>query len=435
MKTIMRINQSYRMSFSDILILWSAVVLFLFAGTASLITAIIPIGMIQCILSGSGLACILILYLMRMPKYTPRKLLYLFLMIVMVFFAVFRSNWGFVSLSTFLISAVFFLFSMEDSRFIYISDMLLKWLFIMNVIYAVFTVACFFSSSFFYSVVLPLFPQNRDRMIELYNQNCIVGLTTHYSTNGTFLSIGALFAFSKYLVEKNKKNGLFTIGFIITILMTGKRAHIIFVALSIFIVYFLSQTDKRMIIRILKMMGVVFVLGIVALIVIIKVPSLATFVTRFTDNSSDDVSSGRFELWSLAFDAFKKNPIFGIGWRHYMSDVGPLFSANHDYDTHNVYIQLLCETGLIGAVCYYIWILIFYVKTIKLYKKSVKQMAFTGLDSRKFYLGFSLLYQSFFLMYCFTGNPLYEIYTFVPYFISCGLTMYFSRKERIVTFS
>jgi O-antigen ligase len=61
-----------------------------------------------------------------------------------------------------------------------------------------------------------------------------------------------------------------------------------------------------------------------------------------------DISSGRIIIWKYAIKIFKQNPVFGIGWENFSAKI-----PEYNIDTvkvHNNFIQLLCETGVIGFV-------------------------------------------------------------------------------------
>ena len=55
----------------------------------------------------------------------------------------------------------------------------------------------------------------------------------------------------------------------------------------------------------------------------------------------------RAEIWSMAWNYFSENPISGIGFRTFMNMT--------EWDTHNVYLKMLTEQGLIGLALY-LWL-------------------------------------------------------------------------------
>ena len=62
----------------------------------------------------------------------------------------------------------------------------------------------------------------------------------------------------------------------------------------------------------------------------------------------DSSSQGRIELWQDALDLFMKNPVTGTGFHtyEYLGRVGPY------RDTHNYYIKVLVETGIVGFILF-----------------------------------------------------------------------------------
>ncbi len=64
----------------------------------------------------------------------------------------------------------------------------------------------------------------------------------------------------------------------------------------------------------------------------------------------EEFSNGRLLLWRLAWEKFLEKPIFGHGWR-YFSEIGFEETGNiNAINVHNIYIQLLCETGVVGFI-------------------------------------------------------------------------------------
>ena len=82
--------------------------------------------------------------------------------------------------------------------------------------------------------------------------------------------------------------------------------------------------------------------------------------------------------------------------------IGSIKDILGDY-SHNVYIQLLAETGIIGFLSYAIAITTSLLMSIKKLKNALKGKNKMVMEI----LGFSILMQIIFIIYSITGNPLY----------------------------
>lgn len=71
--------------------------------------------------------------------------------------------------------------------------------------------------------------------------------------------------------------------------------------------------------------------------------------------------AARLVLWGIAFDLFVHSPILGVGWGNflvlygsYVSDVS--WIPPGIYAAHNIYLQLLSETGIVGFAAFFLLI-------------------------------------------------------------------------------
>lgn len=283
--------------------------------------------------------------------------------------------------------------------------------------YAICTIAFYFMPSFYYNKIVPLFPETQSRLISWYKNGCMAGLTSHYSTNGMFMALGTIILIIVN-IEKNKKRKsdiITLIIFIIALLLTGKRAHALFTIMASAVVYYFHLSNEKKT-RAVKIFGAIL-LGTGAFFILINVvPALSTFVVRM---GSDSISS-RTIMWGWAFDAFKEHPILGIGWGQFRDlTTGRLSWGVMEAHAHNTYVQLLCETGLVGFTLYIIWMGYMLYTTMWLY--AYLRTFPNANENERIYVGFALGVQVFFLLYCITGNPLYDYEMFIPYYISCAV--------------
>ncbi len=304
----------------------------------------------------------------------------------------------------------------------------LKLLNIIYFVYAAATIVFYFTPSFYKGVVVNLFPDSSAKLIQLYDQGCMAGLTNHYSQNAMFIAAGLLITAAGLLKTKKKKwtEIVHCLIMIVALLLTGKRGQVIFAAAAVFAMYyFYTSNNKRT--RLFKIFGAVFAAVCAASIVLTVFPALSTFIVRFQQGmDAGDITANRTMFWALAKDLFMQHKLIGVGWSQFQAYSSTVLSyAAH---THNIYLQLLCEVGIIGTVVYLGWFVYNYINAAKLYKFMRKNAIGSGYALRL--VGFSLCFQTFFLLYGFTGNPLYDEEVYILYFISCSIGIYYSGLMR-----
>ncbi len=256
----------------------------------------------------------------------------------------------------------------------------------------------------------------------------LCGLSGHYSRNAYFCVVGFSVVCSVLLSGKSKRNGIWTILALVMVGMTmliGKRAHFLFMCASFLVVYELmgNTLTKKM-----KRLLVFGLAGSIFLVVIIRIfPSVNYVFKRFIDNfNSGDISNGRIKLYEEAFSQFLNNPILGIGFGNFTLNSYDYFGYQYA-GVHNDYLQWLCETGIVGFI-----INLFFM--IYIYRLSIIEMQ--ALISEKnikrkeelFLIVWSVLFQTFIILYSFTGIPHYDREVFPIYYVACSIPHYLINK-------
>lgn len=254
------------------------------------------------------------------------------------------------------------------------------------------------------------------------------GFSTEVAVSAFYIAFLVLISFFRNWFSKRWMN-LSTIYILIgtyTIVLTSKRAHLLFLLCSIIITAIISNTDMNILRRWGKYIVSIFI-GIISILFVIQYASEESSIGRIIglfegiaggQKSLDELSTGRMSLWLLAIDLFSKNPIVGIGWCNF-------YKHNiFQYHAHNTYLQVLCETGIVGFVFYISFIILtmaFSVKTIRkcviLGKRDYLQVICPGFGMQCFYLFYSI-----------TGNTLYDYWYFWAYCICVVLSSYVGAK-------
>lgn len=249
------------------------------------------------------------------------------------------------------------------------------------------------------------------------------GFTAHYSTNSIYLSFGMVCWACGLIGEKSKpraKDIILGLVLLLALFLTTKRGPLVASVVAVSICYLFVNRDK--------FTGTVLKALVIVLFAILAVGVLATFVPgveatlqRFVELSEDETGNGRSELYDCAWSMFYLNPLFGNGWGSYSKYVattplGVMYSniGFTSMSTHNVYLQLLAETGILGLVFFAapaFATLLFGIRRSRTHDDPM-------LYGDSFCLWACLGMQIFFLVYCLSGNPLYDPQCYIPYFIS-----------------
>jgi len=174
-----------------------------------------------------------------------------------------------------------------------------------------------------------------------------------------FIFYNTLFFFWYLTNLKGFKNSIGFILCIITSLLTFSRGGLVALILVVLLYMLLANLSKK-----IQMMAV----SLVCLVSIYVVASfiqvdLNEVISSRIDDFSTDGGSGRFELWSQAINYFMSNPLIGIGafnFSHYYA-----FDYNIEPFVHNTYLEVLVESGIIGFLFYFSFLLLLIIKLFR----------------------------------------------------------------------
>ena len=306
------------------------------------------------------------------------------------------------------------LFCVTDAEWIYTFE---NAILVISSFYMITTLLFFFVPSLYSSIAIPIFQNSSvfDLQSE-YNRGIMFGFTTHYSSNAIYLALGFIVSVAKAFFSGNRKNCkevFLSFLFLFALLLTGKRAHIIFSIVAIIVTYY-CYAAKEKFGRIFKIMALIIV-GIVAVYIMsFFVPQVMNFVNRFIETAEQgDMLMYRDVFYAYALDGFTKAPILGNGWMWYNHTI----NLNSAYNVHNIYIQLLAETGIVGFIFFVGYFIYAFVRAAHLLVQ-IKKEGNEYLERFSFPIAATLMLQVFFICYGMSGNPLYDTEMFIPYLIS-----------------
>ena len=288
----------------------------------------------------------------------------------------------------------------------------IKFLFAFSCIHALFTIVSYLLPTAFYNIVLPVFPSEISSEISRFMSSGVYpGITDQIGRNAFYISVGISILYG-YLVTYNRKSvrlAYIVLAFLLlTLLLTGKRGHLVANLIAmLFVSSIYGKIEGKGFLK--RFFKIALFLSQVLLLLIYLFPEAAAPFVRFIERQGGDQTSGRIFLYINAIELFKQKPIWGWGCG--------VFSNLYGTGTHNIYLQLLAENGLIGFLLFFSILVFNFANTLKAIKKSM----LNNENQYGIYLIFSLYIQMFYLIYGFTGNPLNDGFILIIYLIASSI--------------
>lgn len=275
-----------------------------------------------------------------------------------------------------------------------------------------------FSPSFYYARVAPIFVNDRVSTWADYEYG-FAGFTYQLGMTAEILVISLIFLLAygnKYIPNKVLIIGL-VILFVICTFLTGKRTNSV---LAIFMVMlyllFNGKINKKLVFVILITLSIA---GVSYFLENADALGDSMIFRRFTHSKeqytdSGEFDSGRSSLWNKAIELYKSNPIFGIGPGKFVT------VSRTGTDVHNMYIQCLCEYGLLGMILFCTPLVYCLFSTFNLLRKSRNSSTYI------LYLSFAL--QLNYILEGITENMNTNLCGFIIYAI--GVSIFVDYKYR-----
>lgn len=253
------------------------------------------------------------------------------------------------------------------------------------------------------------------------------GLVGTYQYAGMLMSIGCILFLIDYFDNGVKRTDLIGFIFCLSALLTsGKRMFALIILTSFLIIYINSNSKKK----IQRLFLAITIIGVSIVAMYILIPPTRELFNRIAglSGSSKLLTSGRNVLWEKAIEVFNGNKVAGIGFgsfERYFSD-HYWISGIGAYLTHNIYIGLLAETGIVGFVIFSVFMLYALRKTLRIRRV----VARTESNEIKYVYTYSLLLQIWFIIYGFSGNGIYD--ADVTFFYFSAIAMMISINEYLI---
>lgn len=265
----------------------------------------------------------------------------------------------------------------------------------------------------------------------LYSPHEVAGLIS--------FAIAALLFWVMVNEPKNYKKYLPAVLLFVPLLLTGKKGVLLCIVAAIFFTVLVLFASNKQWERIIAIFVLLFI-GFFALrAYILAHPDNALFY-RFgqlfiqDQPGAESLDSNRTVLYGHAFDLWKDNPIFGIGWKHFKGLTTTMFNFPRPHEVNCDYIQWLCEMGLFGIILNLTPVFITLYRTLYICRRGIRRIEDKVI---KWSVLFAVTVQFYTLMYAVVEIPFYDIMFFSVYIISCIIinTMYIKLKSGKIVLS
>ena len=342
----------------------------------------------------------------------------------------------FVIISLIIVFLISFLFSPTKSSAIiyfllFVASMLLVILLKNNKVWHVnfYKSAVFFSGIHVFATFLQYFfpnfvnnyinlrlltPTQYLKNMYIYRAGGYAGITGQSGANAVYISIFIILIFCMIISQKiKKKNIIFVLLGLFALYLTDKSGPTLSIIIALlFTVYILIYNKSKDKFKMLIIRNILFMVTIVVAIY---------YFFMYKDFNSFGIyiaesSSGRLGIYSNMINIFKLHIWFGNGLLsvpYYLNIYG-----------HNIYLQILCETGIFGFLVFFY----FFVKIIKL---GISNCKLNINNEKKFNSLVSFCFIIFFEFYGLTGNPIYDGFSLMFFALFLAIEFNCSIKNEI----
>ena len=257
----------------------------------------------------------------------------------------------------------------------------------MAVVFSIYIIFARICSGAYRSLIVPFLDATTK---ERYLSNSVFGygpaIGNSYTFGDSVIVLGISAVLGKEITKDGGllKNRLLLLLMISGILLEGRKSELIAIIITIlFVIAFADNLRKRdhiesrvffaMVIGLLLVItiGMMYKMGLLQRFIV-----MAERISSKIGGQSVDFTSGRASLWKNAIILFRDNPIFGAGWGRFANYTTGVFRENLNdqavRDVHNVLLQLLCETGLVGTllICFpLVRVLCYTLKLAKIFRE------------------------------------------------------------------
>jgi len=216
------------------------------------------------------------------------------------------------------------------------------------------------------------------------------------------------------------KSSILLIVLFAALFIAGNRSFFLWTIVAFYLTYIASSSGHEAIRRAIKASVAVLGLAVIAFMInyfFAEMPLFARLQLLLSEVIYRDVNGSlaiRLSLYQDAWSVFLNNPWFGIGWDQFM--------LIHDsgFRVHNIILQILAETGIVGFLLIMPAIIYSYIITYKAMRYSIGRVGTTSSFWTKA-LSLSFYYQTVFLLSSLSDTIFYRTPFLLMYFLTLAI--------------
>jgi len=194
---------------------------------------------------------------------------------------------------------------------------------------------------------------------------------------GYYCAVAALLSF--YLLRKypqKRKIYITLTGMLIVFMfLSASRKSFLFLGIPLVFYYVVNAKDSAVLIRNIIIIAFVF---LCAYLLVMNVPlfyrlvgrRIDTMIAGFNGETTDASTQTRLNLIEWGIDWFKKRPIFGYGLSNFRALMKRYHPGMTAFYSHNNYVELLVNCGIVGTVIYYLLYAVILVKSFIILRRN-----------------------------------------------------------------
>jgi putative inorganic carbon (hco3(-)) transporter len=194
-----------------------------------------------------------------------------------------------------------------------------------------------------------LYPDQAENSALILWSGRITSFLNHFNTLAAYLNLVLPLAVASAVIRIGRSLRLLAICCLVTatiaVILTQSRGGLVaFGGTALVVLFLLGRNSKN----------IKTVLVTVLLTVVVALPFASAYSNRFATLEDDQSGVMRLVFWDAAWGMFRSSPLIGVGYGNFVKlfDGDSLGLEPGRFDVHNLYLETLAETGVLGFVLF-----------------------------------------------------------------------------------